>query len=280
MLEAHKDVAAMNRILVWDIPTRAFHWLLTGTVLAAIAVALTANDESTVFQLHMLLGLIAAFMVVLRLVWGIVGSQYARFGSFLFDPRTLLGYLRDVVQQTSERYTGHNPGSAYAIYAMLLLTIGLAATGLLIPTWEDLEELHEVMAYLMIVTIVAHIIGLVWHTIRHRENIALSMIDGKKLGEPSQAIQSPHLFVGVLFLALSAGWTFAIFSGHDANAGQLSLPVLGQTIRLGEGRGEHSSQHERDGEASEDRQHGKKRQGDRHRRETHEHDDHHEDHRH
>ena len=92
-LLAREEKPAMNRILIWDIPTRVFHWLLTGTLIAALSIALVVDDDSTVFQLHMLFGLIAAFVVILRLLWGIVGSRYARFGSFLFGPKALFGYL-------------------------------------------------------------------------------------------------------------------------------------------------------------------------------------------
>jgi len=267
----------MHRILVWDIPTRVFHWLLTLTLIAALSIALAVDDDSVDFQLHMLLGLIAAFSVILRLLWGIVGSRYARFGSFLFGPAALFGYLRAALRGTGERYAGHNPGSAYAIYAMLLLTIGLGATGLMLSGREALEELHEIMAYLMISVIVVHIVGLVWHTIRHRENIALSMIDGRKAGDPSQAIRSPQLLAGVAFLALSAGWALAIFSGYDAQARQLRLPVLDQTIRLGEHRGERASHGERERGEHDDWDHRKKRRGDRSHRETREHDEDHEE---
>jgi cytochrome b len=267
----------MNRILIWDVPTRVFHWLLTGTALAALSIALLVDDDSAVFQLHMLFGLIAAFAVILRLLWGIVGSRYARFGSFLFGPKALLDYLQAALRGRSGRYIGHNPAAAHAIYAMLLLTLGLGASGLLMPSWEALEELHEIMAYLMISVIVAHIIGLVLHTIRHRENVALSMIDGRKAGDPSQAIRSSHPFVGAAFLALSAAWAFAIFSGYDARAGQLRLPVLGQTIRLGEHRDEGASHREREGEGRDDREHREKHRGDRNHRDTREHDEDHEE---
>ena len=263
----------MNRILVWDIPTRVLHWLLTGTLIAALSIALGADDDGTVFQLHMLFGLIAAFVVILRLLWGIVGSRYARFGSFLFGPKALFGYLHAALRGTSERHVGHNPGSAYAIYATLLLTIGLGATGLLMPSGEAFKELHEIMAYLMISVVVMHVIGLVWHTIRQRENVALSMIDGRKAGDPSQAIRSSHPLAGVAFLALSAAWAFAIFSGHDAQLGQLRLTVLDQTIRLGEHRGEDASRRERGGEEHDDWEH----RGDRSHRDNHERDEDHEE---
>lgn len=263
----------MNRIMVWDVPTRVFHWLLTGALIVAFSIALTVDDDSVVFQLHMLFGLIAAFMVILRLLWGIVGSRYARFGAFLFGPKALFHYLRAALRGTSERHVGHNPGSAYAIYAMLLLTIGLGATGILMPSREAFEEVHEIMAYLMLSVIAAHILGLVWHTVQQRENIALSMIDGRKAGDPSQAIRSSHLLVGLVFVALCAGWAAAVFSGYDAQAGQLRLPVLNQAIRLGEHGVEGASHREGDREDHDEWEHRETRRGDHHHRDRREHDE-------
>ena len=75
-----------NHILVWDLPTRAFHWLLAAafvsTIGIALVIALVTNDDSPLFQTHMLLGLIAVFLLVLRMKWGVVDTLYARLGSF------------------------------------------------------------------------------------------------------------------------------------------------------------------------------------------------------
>ena len=71
-----------DRILVWDLPTRAFHWLLTAAFVSTIGIVLVANDDSLLFLTHMLLGLIAVFLLVLRMKWGVVDILYARFGSF------------------------------------------------------------------------------------------------------------------------------------------------------------------------------------------------------
>ena len=71
-----------NHILVGALPTRAFHWLLTAAFVSTIGIALVANDDSLLFQTHMLLGLIAVFLLILRMKWGVVDTLYARFGSF------------------------------------------------------------------------------------------------------------------------------------------------------------------------------------------------------
>ena len=74
----------MPRVLIWDLPTRIFHWLLTIGFFAAAAISLAADDDSSLFSAHMILGIVLGVMVMLRIVWGFVGTQHARFTSFLF----------------------------------------------------------------------------------------------------------------------------------------------------------------------------------------------------
>lgn len=237
-----------DRVLVWDLPTRLFHWLLSVTVGGAMGIAFLVDDDSPLFQFHMMLGLIVAFLVILRMLWGLIGTRYARFGSFLFGPRALIGYLRGILQRSDKPYVGHNPGSGIATYAMLLLPLGIVLTGILMSTREGLKEFHEFMAYLLAATVAIHIIGLAWYTIRHREMIALSMIDGKKPAEASEAIASSRPLLGACFLVLAAVWTFLVLKGHDPQKSQVTL--FGQTIQLSE------SEHNESGKPH-DREHSK-----------------------
>ena len=71
----------MSKILVFDLPVRVFHWLLAALFLGAFVIGTTVDDESSVFAVHALLGAGAGFLVLLRLVWGLVGTRHARFGS-------------------------------------------------------------------------------------------------------------------------------------------------------------------------------------------------------
>lgn len=244
----------MNRILVWDLPTRIFHWILSLAVVGALGIALIADNDSSVFQVHMLLGLLAGFLVALRVFWGLVGSRYARFTSFLFGPKALLEYLWGTSRNTAARHIGHNPGSAYAIFAMLVAALGLAVTGPLLASQASIKEVHEVLAYGMLAAIAAHLAGIVIHTIRHRENIILGMLDGKKAGEPAQAIRSSHVVVGLVLVVLVAGWAAMVVGGHNGNERRLTL--FGQTIRLGdaEREGGHGRQGEHRGEGHGERE--------------------------
>lgn len=225
-----------RRVLVWDIPTRLFHGLLAVAIFGAFIIALGVDDESATFPLHMLLGAVAAFLVGLRLLWGLVGTRYARFSSFAFGPRAVIEYFRGVITGSGKRFLGHNPGSAGAIFLMLALTPAVAITGALMGSGgEVLEELHEVLAYTLLSVIVLHVAGVMLHTLRHRENLPLSMVDGLKAGDPAEGIRGARPVVALLLLGLTTAWTVALVRGYDPNSRSLRLPVVGATLALGEG---------------------------------------------
>ena len=228
----------MDRILTWDIPTRLFHWLFAGSFVGAFVIAEVAGDDSAAFPLHMLLGGVLALLVVLRVVWGLVGSRWARFGSFAFGPGAVLDYLRGALTGTAPRYAGHNPGTAWAVGAMLAIGLGLAVTGAMMGTGgEVFEELHELLAWSMVAVVVGHLAGLALHTVRHRENIGLSMVTGRKLGAPADAIPRAHAFAGLALLGLTGAWAYGLVDGYDAATGSVTLPVIGTTLQLGESEG-------------------------------------------
>ena len=255
------------KIMVWDWPTRLFHGLLVVLFFAAFAIAISVDDETPIFRYHMVLGLIAAFLVLCRVVWGVVGSRYARFSSFLYGPGEVLAYFRGVLGQGANRSIGHNAGSSYAIFAMLALPLALAGTGMLLSNGSEfLEEMHEVLAFSMLAIVFIHIAGVVWHVFRHKENIILSMIDGRKSGESSEAIPSSHPLVAIILLVLLGLWSFSLYSGLDQRSGTLKLPLFGVQIQLGESEHEegHEKDHEKDHEKGHYREHRHEKDDDRH----------------
>ncbi|TNF26153.1 MAG: cytochrome b [Deltaproteobacteria bacterium] len=233
----------MKRILVWDLPIRLFHWLLAAAFVAAYGIANLVDDDSPAFSLHMVVGLVMAFMVALRVVWGVVGTRYARFPSFLFGPRAVFGYFAGLARAEKPAHVGHNPGSSVAIFAMLAWTVGLAVTGVMMGRGsEAAEELHEVFATLLLVTVLAHVAGVALHSLRHRENLVMSMIDGHKLGAEADAIRSSRPVVALVFLALTAVWSWRLVAGYDGAARRLDVPLIG-TVQLGETEHEGGERH-------------------------------------
>lgn len=228
--------------LLWDWPTRLFHWVLAGLFTAAFAVATLTPKHGTAFLAHMTLGLTLALAVLLRLFWGLVGSRPSRFGSFLFSPADLYRYLREAATGRDTPSPGHNPGSSYAAYAMLLIPLGLAATGIAQGQgmkWA--EEVHEALAFGMVGVVALHILGLAWHALRHRDNLALSMFDGKREIPEDSAIPSSRSLSGIAFLALIGTWAASLAQGLDTQKRQITLPVLGTRIPLGEAEHPHAT---------------------------------------
>lgn len=225
--------ADANRILICDIPTRLFHWLLAASFIGAFAIA-NLFDDSAAFAVHTLLGGMIAFMVVLRVVWGFVGSRWSRFGEFVMNPAKLFAYLRGTVTGDHTRHIGHNPATSVAAVAIFALVLGLAATGMLMSQGEVFEELHAVLAWATVAVVAAHIAGVVWHTIRCRENIAMTMIDGRKAADASAAIPSARPIAALAFVALVGFWTGGLLHGYDATASTITVPLIGKTVLIGE----------------------------------------------
>lgn len=228
--------------LLWDWPTRLFHWVLAGLFTAAFAVATLTPKHGTAFLAHMTLGLTLALAVLLRLFWGFVGSRPSRFGSFLFSPAELYRYLREAATGRDTPSPGHNPGSSYAAYAMLLIPLGLAATGIAQGQGRKwAEEVHEALAFGMVGVVALHILGLAWHARRHQDHMAFSMVDGKREIPEAEAIPSSRPLSGMAFLVLLGTWAASLAQGLDPQKRQITLPVLGTRIPLGEVEHPHAT---------------------------------------
>ena len=223
--------------LVWDLPTRLFHWTLAVLFAGAFLVAIGSSEHSRVFLVHMLMGLVLAFAILLRVVWGLVGSSPSRFRSFLYSPAELGRYVRLAVRGADQPGAGHNPGSSYAIYAMLLLPLALVATGLLKSSGREwAEEVHAVLAYSMLAVVALHLAGVAWHAQRHRDGIALAMVHGRRPVAAGEAITSHRTWAGAVFLLLVGGWTAGLVQGFQASRRQVVLPLVGMVLPLGEAK--------------------------------------------
>lgn len=234
----------MTKILVWDIPARLFHWGFAASLTAALGIGLLVDDEQPLFQLHMVFGIVALFLLAVRLVLGLVGSRYSRFASFPLRPREVGGYLISAIVSKTKSYAGNNPGSALAAVLMFLLVPALFVTGV---GWggEPGEEAHEALAWALVAVIVLHLLGLAWHTLRHRENISLAMVTGRKAGPPEEAISSAHAAWGIVLVLGGGLWIAALVAGHNASTATVKVPGIGVTLHLGENES-GSSQPDRD----------------------------------
>lgn len=188
-----------DKILVWDIPTRLFHWLLA---LSFIGAYLTAESEYW-RDLHVALGYTVVGLIGFRLVWGLVGTRYARFGSFAFGPSKVLAYVKSLLSPAPQHYVGHNPAGSWAIHGLLLLGLLAGATGY--ATYEEiggewLEELHEFFSNAMLALVLVHVAGVLASSRLHHENLVRGMIDGYKHGAPEQGIKRSYWLLAIVLL--------------------------------------------------------------------------------
>ncbi|PBC19509.1 cytochrome B [Mesorhizobium sp. WSM4311] len=166
-------------VRVWDRVVRGFHWAL---VLSFVTAWLTSHSSEDV---HYWAGYTAAGLVVTRLVWGVLGTPYARFSQFVRDPETMLRYLWALLHGREARYIGHNPAGG-AMILMLIAAMGSTAlTGWLMTTdayfgvsW--VETMHSLSAHGLLLLVLFHIGGVVLASFRHRENLVRAMITGRK----------------------------------------------------------------------------------------------------
>ena len=246
LLSSHANsLGYMDRILIWDIPTRVFHWAFAASLTGALVIGFLVDEESPLFQWHMLLGIAALFLLAIRLLLGLFGSRYSRFSSFPLHPRELMRYIASALLSKTRRYAGNNPGSALAAVIMFALVPALFATG---TGWSG-DDLHEALAWALLATVAVHLMGLAWHTLRHKENIATAMISGRKTGCQEDAIPSSHALWGLVILLVCGAWIGVLFASHVPGAHSVTLPVLGVKVTLGENEssGETSrSRHDRD----------------------------------
>ena len=105
---------ALKPVRVWDLPTRVFHWLLA---LAIIGSVVSAKIGGVAMVWHMRLGYLVFTLLAFRLLWGLVGGRWSRFGSFLHAPATTLRYLRGQHRSAEHLDVGHNPLGSFSVIA-------------------------------------------------------------------------------------------------------------------------------------------------------------------
>ena len=120
-----------NEIAVWDPLVRIFHWSL---VLGFTVAYLTGDEESMV---HIYSGYAVAGLIIFRLIWGFIGTPYARFGSFMSSPRTVLEYIKTMVSGKAKRHIGHSPAGGAMTIALLLSLIVVSYSGLKVYAIEE-----------------------------------------------------------------------------------------------------------------------------------------------
>jgi cytochrome b len=182
----------LKTILVWDLSTRFFHWLLV----ALVALAwITGEAEGSLFIVHKLAGYGVLAAILFRLIWGFVGGEHARFRDFIYPWSVVSGYAKSLLTLRPRPSIGHNPLGGWMIILLLVALIGVAGTGLFAFEEEVagplassispgmghvLAEIHEALAYFLLFLIGIHIAGVFIDSVLTGHNLIRSMFTGRK----------------------------------------------------------------------------------------------------
>lgn len=228
--KATEPTGSAPTIRVWDLFVRIFHWSLVLTVTVAALSGFIAGPRVLVW--HITGGLIAAGLVLARIIWGFSGPAHARFSDFVASPAKIRTHLRN---RGTERHLGHNPLGALMVLALIALVLALAATGVAVlggvvkagplaplvsySLGATLSGLHKLLAIGIVALVAMHLGGVVFESRRSHENLARSMITGSKQrrpgDHPGKTVVAHPLAATLVTLALGAG-LFAVASSQAA----------------------------------------------------------------
>lgn len=185
-----QSTASPTQIKVWDILVRVFHWSLV----ISFTTGYLITDK---FPLHAYAGYTIFALVLSRIVWGFIGTPYARFSAFTYSVQETVQYVLSALRMGKAReYLSHNPMGAIMVYLLMTMLLCNAIIGTMlygaqqlegplegiIPVhWdEDLLAVHEIMAKVLLTTAAFHLCGVIWASWWHRQNYILAMFTGYK----------------------------------------------------------------------------------------------------
>jgi cytochrome b len=218
----HESTETPPRLRVWDLPVRVFHWALAISFAGAYVIA----ESDGLRQVHVMFGYTVLGLITFRLIWGFIGTRYARFSSFLFGPRVAWNYVWDLARGKAKDHIGHNPVGSYAIYAILILAVLTGISGycnLNHIGGDAMEGIHETAANLWLAVVFVHVAGVIVSSFVHRQNLIGAMITGYKRGtdrtEPAAPGSPARIGLGVLTaLAVLTFWLGSLLNGATGTA--------------------------------------------------------------
>ncbi len=212
-------------VRVWDIPVRLFHWALASCFIIAW---LTLDNRY--LDIHVFAGYLMGGLILFRLLWGFIGSPYARFRNFAFGWLEVWNYLKLVLNRRPPRFLGHNPTGSWAIYLLLALGLLITVTGLLGFGGEEQQgplagllnytqghfalDLHGWLSWLMLGMVIIHLMGVVVESLLHRENLVAAMLTGFKPSAAGTISTASRWKIGAAMLVTIIAASLSWFQGY------------------------------------------------------------------
>lgn len=208
----------MKTVLIWDLPTRLFHWLL---VVAVAGAYITGDTGGNWLVWHGRLGLLIVGLITFRIVWGFVGSTYARFSTFVRGPATIKAYLSG-----QWHGLGHNPLGALSVLGLLAL-VGLQVSSGLFASNDDTgyagpfyalisnhfgslaTSLHHQAFDILVILIGLHIAAIMYYGHVKKDKLLKPMITGHKQVGSGHSAEGGGLVPFVIALVIACSVVYA-----------------------------------------------------------------------
>ena len=178
----------MKKIRIWDLPTRLFHWALALCVLGSF---ISVNVGGLYMQWHAYFGIAILGLILFRLIWGFVGTHYAKFSQFIKGPKAIKAYL-----QNPKNEAGHSPIAGLSVVVVLVFFGFQAILGLFTTDeiafdgplakyisneWVDIfSHLHQFNQFILIGIVVLHVGAIIFYKYIKRINLTQAMLTGDK----------------------------------------------------------------------------------------------------
>ncbi len=221
-VQTGKAASTVKWVKVWDGPVRLFHWSL---VLLIIGAYVSARQGK--LDVHFMIGYAILTLVLFRILWGIAGSQTARFSQFVKGPGAALSHLGHVLRRKREDEVGHNAAGAYMVLALLALVLFQTISGLFSNdgmfeeaplahlvggAWSDTFTVwHGYSFDIIVIAVVLHVAAVLLYAVLLRQDLVRPMVTG--WNRLPATLTAPHLaplWLAVLFLAVAAATVWSV----------------------------------------------------------------------
>lgn len=208
-----------NKLLIWDIPVRLFHWLL---VISLLASWYTSDGERGLIDYHLKLGYFILGLIIFRIIWGVFGTKYAKFSQFIPKRAALFNYLQNFKQEKNYTTVGHNPLGGLMVVFMLALILSQAISGLFMhddvftagPYYESASSsvqrfmsfIHNNVFDVIIIVSILHISAVFYYLLVKKANLILPMITGYKANSDGnkRGIKSSKVLLALIIILIVA----------------------------------------------------------------------------
>jgi cytochrome b len=207
----------MQSTRVWDLPVRVCHWLIVGLFIAQWA---SAEWLDTKIELHAKIGYVFIAVVIFRIIWGFLGTYYARFKTFLYRPSRIVRYARNIFKPSAPVYLSHNPLGGVMVILLLFLLLLQGISGLFmtddiffdapyhhsIPSSIQalISSVHHYTFFVLKILIALHILAVFLYVVVKKQALITAMVTGKKrtpIDESTHPTQLKYYWLRCLAIA-------------------------------------------------------------------------------